>query len=72
HNPPIVDFLFDVNKKFNEIKSSSSGEPIDIAIKQSEALENLLKYISNPDLKSPNQEEYRRLCFMEWRLPIEE
>ncbi|CAG8806403.1 18064_t:CDS:2, partial [Gigaspora rosea] len=96
-SPQIVDFLFEVNKKFNEIKSSSSGGPQDvseivdfnemnqdedfidylkmsnmkIAIKQTEALEELLKYNSDPELRPPNQEEYRRLCFLEWRLPIE-
>ncbi|CAG8670445.1 17951_t:CDS:10 [Dentiscutata erythropus] len=96
-NPQIVNFLFEVNKKFNEIKSSSGGsqdvnEVVDfnemsndedfidylkmsnmkIAIKQSEALDELLKYNSNPELRSPDQEEYRRLCFLEWGLPIEE
>ncbi|CAG8696690.1 5585_t:CDS:10 [Cetraspora pellucida] len=97
HNPQIVSFLFDVNKRFNEIKSSSLEGQKDvnevvefdemnqdedfidylkmsnmkIAIKQTEALEELLKYISNPELKPPNQEEYRRLCFLEWRLPID-
>ncbi|KAF0537303.1 FtsJ-domain-containing protein [Gigaspora margarita] len=97
-SPRIVDFLFEVNKKFNEIKSSSSGGPQDvneivdfnemnqdedfidylkmsnmkIAIKQTEALDELLKYNSDPELRPPNQEEYRRLCFLEWRLPIEE
>ncbi|CAG8832119.1 25289_t:CDS:2, partial [Racocetra persica] len=97
-NPQIVSFLLDVNKKFNEIKSSSPEGQKDvnevvefnemnqdedfidylkmsnmkIAIKQTEALEELLKYISNPypfipeaffdeELKPPNQEEYRRL-----------
>ncbi|CAJ0625981.1 2487_t:CDS:2 [Entrophospora sp. SA101] len=104
HNPPMVDYLFDVNKKFNDLKKKSSKDQhqqdhdnniiqivdlneinkdedfveflkmrnMKIAIKQTEAIEDILKYVNDPNLKPPNQDEYKRLCLLEWGLSFDE
>ncbi|ORX89241.1 S-adenosyl-L-methionine-dependent methyltransferase [Basidiobolus meristosporus CBS 931.73] len=95
-SPKIIDHLYMVNNKINELKQGGADlqvvEIIDmdvmvkdeafldylqttnmrIAIKQIEALKDLLKYIKNPDLRYPNQEQVRRQCLQEWRLPVDE
>ncbi|CAG8442974.1 812_t:CDS:10 [Ambispora leptoticha] len=43
-----------------------------IALEQSKALDELLRYVHNPELKPKNQEEIRRERFAQWLLPIEE
>ncbi|CAG8597958.1 13123_t:CDS:10, partial [Funneliformis caledonium] len=45
---------------------------IEIAKNQIEAIQQLMKFVDNPEMKPLNQEEYRRLCLQEWSLPNEE
>ncbi|RIA82011.1 FtsJ-like methyltransferase-domain-containing protein [Glomus cerebriforme] len=44
---------------------------IEIAENQIEAIKQLLKFVENPEMKLP-QEEYKKLCLQEWRLPQSE
>ncbi|GBB83865.1 hypothetical protein RclHR1_10520003 [Rhizophagus clarus] len=124
----IINYLLNVNKKFNEIKSNESTlsptttsssslnrllmqdnresttssrtsklpkedineiidiseinkdqeflkylkqKNIEIAKNQIEAIKQLLKFVKNPEMRLP-QEEYKKLCLQEWRLPQSE
>ncbi|KAL1916538.1 uncharacterized protein VTP21DRAFT_5729 [Calcarisporiella thermophila] len=44
-----------------------------IAVGQTNSIQEMLKHVENPELgPSVNQEEVRRQCFKEWRLPVDE
>ncbi|RHZ75885.1 hypothetical protein Glove_208g65 [Diversispora epigaea] len=57
--------IMNVDEEFMDYLKTSNMK---IAIKQKEGLIELQKYIDNPDLETPDHNEYRRLCFQEWHI----
>ncbi|CAG8450794.1 6739_t:CDS:10 [Diversispora eburnea] len=51
-------------------RPANSESNMKIAIKQKEGLIELQKYIDNPDLETPDHNEYQRLCLQEWHIII--
>ncbi|CAG8679949.1 12382_t:CDS:2, partial [Acaulospora morrowiae] len=89
HRPKITTYLLEVNRKFDEIRTSDGQDINEIvefevmkkdeefmnyletsnmktAVMQTNAIKELQKYIDEPDLEMPKQDEYRRLCLQEW------
>ncbi|CAB5395844.1 unnamed protein product [Rhizophagus irregularis] len=58
-------------KKDQEFLNYIKQKNIEIAKNQIGTIKQLLKFVENPEMRLP-QEEYKKLCLQEWRLPPSE